>query len=111
MLKARYIKSILGLGLGLVLGGPALAAETVEITIREYKYDPVELRIKSGTTVKWTNLEKRASHSILFIGAGGFESERIFPGETWQRTFDTPGEYRYTCGPHPEMRGRIDVIE
>jgi plastocyanin len=86
-------------------------ADTVEVVIAEYKYDPAELKIKVGTTVRWTNSEKRVSHSILFTGEGGFESDRFFPGESWERTFDKPGSYPYSCGPHPEMRGLIEVTE
>jgi plastocyanin len=85
------------------------AAETVEVTILDYKFNPAQLTIKAGTTVKWTNAEKRTTHSVLFSGPGGFESERFFPGESWQRTFDKPGSYPYGCGPHPEMKGLIEV--
>ena len=95
------------------LAWPALpvVAQTVEVNIRDYKFEPSQLEIKAGTAVKWTNQEKRTSHSVLFTGPGGFESERMFPGESWQRTFDKPGTYAYTCGPHPEMKGGIDVTE
>ena len=86
-------------------------AQTADVSIREHKYEPAELKVKVGTAVKWTNNEKRTSHSIFFTGPGGFESERIFPGESWQRIFDKPGTYAYTCGPHPEMKGRIEVTE
>lgn len=86
-------------------------AQAVEVGIQDYKYNPPEIKVKAGTTVKWVNNEKRASHSILFTGPGGFESDRIFPGESWQRVFDKPGIYVYTCGPHPEMKGRIEVTE
>lgn len=88
-----------------------VAAQTVEVGIREYKFEPAELKIKVGTTVKWINQEKRTSHSVLFTGPAGFESERMFPGESWQRTFDKSGTHAYTCGPHPEMKGRIEVVE
>lgn len=86
------------------VGGPV-----VEVTILDYRFNPPQLSIKAGTTVRWLNHEKRTTHSVLFTGAGGFESERFFPGESWQRRFDTPGRYEYTCGPHPEMKGLIDV--
>lgn len=89
---------------------PSLA-QSVDVGIKDYKYDPPEVKVKVGTAVKWINHEKRTSHSILFTGPGGFESERIFPGESWLRVFDKPGTYPYTCGPHPEMRGRIEVTE
>jgi plastocyanin len=39
------------------------------------------------------------------------ESERMFPEDTWSRTFDTAGSYPYRCGPHPEMEGKIDVVD
>jgi plastocyanin len=87
----------------------AHAAETVEVTILDYKFVPPKLTIKAGTAVKWINAEKRTTHSVLFTGPGGFESERFFPGESWQRTFDKPGSYPYACGPHPEMKGLVEV--
>jgi plastocyanin len=87
----------------------AVAAQTVEVLIQDYKFIPARLTIKAGTTVKWINREKRTTHSVLFTGPGGFESERFFPDESWQRTFDTPGSYPYSCGPHPEMKGHVDV--
>jgi plastocyanin len=86
-------------------------AQTMEIMIRDYRYQPAELVIQPGTTVKWINDEKRVSHSILFTGPDGFESERIFPGESWERRFDKPGRYPFSCGPHPEMQGVITVSE
>ena len=90
--------------------GQALA-QTMEVGIKDYQFEPAELKIKAGTTVKWVNNEKRTTHSVLFTGPGGFESERFFPGESWQRAFDKPGVYPYSCGPHPEMKGMIEVGE
>lgn len=86
-------------------------AQTVEVSIQDYKFLPAELKIKAGATVKWINNEKRTTHSVLFTGPGGFESDRFFPGESWQRRFDKPGVYPYSCGPHPEMNGKIEVTE
>jgi len=83
--------------------------QIVEIVIRDYSFQPAELKIRAGTIVRWTNQEKRVSHSVLFTGSEGFESDRIFPGESWERRFDKPGVYPFTCGPHPEMHGSIEV--
>ena len=91
------------------LVGVVRADQVVEIAIRDYSFQPAELKIRAGTTVRWTNQEKRVSHSVLFTGPGGFESDRIFPGESWKRRFDKPGVYPFTCGPHPEMHGNIEV--
>lgn len=89
----------------------APAPEHAEVAILDYKYQPATLKIKAGTVVRWTNKEKRVSHSILFTAPAASESERIFPGESWERRFDKPGKYTYTCGPHPEMQGVIEVSE
>ena len=94
-----------------VANGPSTAATAVEVSIEDYKFQPADLRIKVGTTVKWINKEKRTSHSVLFTGPGGFESERFFPDESYSRKFDKPGTYTYSCGPHPEMLGKIEVVE
>ena len=85
------------------------AGEPARVSMRDYKFEPAELRVKTGDTVRWTNDEKRVSHSVLFLGPDGFESERMFPGESYARTFDKPGRHEYTCGPHPEMKGLIVV--
>ena len=102
-------RDVVKLVAGLALWPLGAAAQTVDVLIQDYKYLPAVLKIRAGTSVKWTNNEKRTTHSILFTGPGGFESERIFPGESWQRKFDTPGSFAYSCGPHPEMKGQIDV--
>lgn len=86
-------------------------ADASEVRIEKYSFNPSELKIKVGTSVKWVNNEKRASHSIMFPGEGGRESDRLLPGDSWERRFDRPGRYPYTCGPHPEMHGTIEVTE
>ncbi|RPH67442.1 MAG: plastocyanin [Burkholderiales bacterium] len=94
---------------GLLLSPLRADAQAAEVRIQDYTFAPAEITVKAGTTVKWTNAEKRASHSILFTGVGGFESDRFFPDESWERRFDKPGRYPYTCGPHPEMKGLVVV--
>ena len=98
-------------GLAGTLAAPAIlaAGPTVDVIIVDYQYRPARLAVKAGTTVRWINQEKRTTHSVLFTGPGGFESERFFPGDSWERRFDQPGLYPYTCGPHPEMKGLVEV--
>lgn len=89
---------------------PLSAQQTVEVVIQNYRFEPAQVRIRAGDTVRWTNQEKRTSHSVLFPPEQGGESERLFPQETWQRRFETPGQYPYSCGPHPEMKGVVEVV-
>lgn len=97
----------------LLAGIPAAAASgtVVEVSIDKMKFVPQHVRIRPGTTVKWVNHERRNNHSILFPQEGHLESERLFPGESWERTFDKPGLYPYICGPHPEMTGSVEVAD
>ena len=89
--------------------GAVQAADVVDVRMREYRFVPEKIVVKAGTAVRWTNDEKRASHSVLFP-AEKLESERLLNGESWERRFDRPGVYPYTCEPHPEMKGTIEVL-
>ena len=93
-----------------LVSSAAFAQKPVEVTIRDYRFSPQEVRIKAGESVKWINAEKRTSHSVLFPAESGLESERLFPDERWQRTFKLPGVYKYRCGPHEEMTGTVTVL-
>lgn len=93
-----------------ICSGIAAAADVIEVKIRDYKFVPERISVKPGTTVKWINEEKRASHSIWFRDERLPESERMFQGDSWERKFDKAGVYPYTCGPHPEMNGIVEVV-
>ncbi len=81
----------------------------IEVSIYKYKYIPEVLVIKAGQTVRWVNNEKRQYHSVWFEENGEAESDYLFPKEFLDKKFDTPGEYKYRCGPHPEMIATIIV--
>lgn len=106
-----WLQMIQALGLLALVSFSAFGQQSVTVTIQEYRYQPAEVRIKVGDTVKWVNREKRTSHSVLFPAEGGLESERFFPDESWQRRFAKPGRYPFHCGPHPEMTGVVVVEE
>jgi plastocyanin len=89
----------------------ATAQTVVEVRIADYRFDPPTVSIKAGDSVRWTNQEKRTSHSVQFPDENGLESERLFPEESWLRRFEQPGRYPYQCGPHPEMKGEVLVAE
>ncbi len=95
------------------LMAPAARADvlgsTVEVVIDNFRFEPAAVTIHAGDTVRWINREKRTSHSVLFPGKPSLESDRLFPDESWQRRFDTVGDFPYTCGPHPDMKGVVHV--
>lgn len=87
------------------------AGQTVEVNIADYRFQPQEIRIKPGDTVRWVNREKRTSHSVIFPDGRTAESERLFPDEHWEHTFPQAGSFPYRCGPHPEMTGVVHVAD
>lgn len=96
----------------LLLGGLALAdGSVVEVEMRDYGFHPAELEVTAGTTVRWVNAERRTSHDAYFAGED-LGSERLFPGESWERTFGEPGIYPYHCRPHEnrDMEGVVTVV-
>ena len=86
---------------------------TVTVLLYKYRFCKPETTVKAGTTVRFLNVDKRTSHSVWFKEAGQAESERFFPEEFVEMTFDTPGTYPFLCGPHWEqenMRGVLTVV-
>lgn len=86
------------------------------VLVKVYKYNfcPVNLTVKKGTRVRWLNIDKRTSHSVWMKDAGIKESERFFPEEMFEFTFQDSGPYPYLCGPHWEtqkMRGFVRVSD
>ena len=94
---------------------PAMAA-TYEVKMGSdtgmLQFDPAELTIKTGDTVKWVN-NKMAPHNAVFE-SDGVESHKqlVFsPGESYETTFSEAGEFSYYCEPHrgAGMVGKIVV--
>lgn len=72
-------------------------------------YFPIAIEINPGTTVTWTNNDA-VIHTVTDVEKT-FDSEFIQAGETWQYTFEKPGQYDYLCTLHPWMKGTVSVIE
>ena len=89
-----------------------------------FQFAPADITIKVGTTVQWVNasrnrhsstsdpqFEKQAGQAIRPPGVEPWSSVFLTNSQTFQRTFDTPGEYRYFCRNHEQfgMLGTITV--
>jgi len=95
-----------------VVALPVLAGgEAVVISIKGFTFNPPEITIPVGATVRWENDEKRQYHSVWFEAQGDPEPDYFFPEEFYERQFDRVGEFPYRCGPHPEMTGVVRVVE
>jgi plastocyanin len=90
-----------------------------------FKFEPAEITIKAGTTVKWVNdsenrhtatgdpqFEKQAGQVQLPNGVPVWGSPFIGNGETFSQTFTVPGKYQYMCRNHGQfgMEATITVV-
>jgi len=80
------------------------------VTMYKYNFCPAEITVKPGTTVRWVNVDKRTSHSVLVPDSGEPESDRAFPEEIIEMTFLTAGDNKYLCGPHWETHDMIGMV-
>jgi plastocyanin len=86
-------------------------------------YLPRQLTVHSNDTVTWINNDTEA-HTVTSGTSAGieslmnnkrgtpnglFDSASFKPGQTWTRTFTTPGTYTYFCTIHPWMEGVVTV--
>ena len=92
-------------------GGGAAAGETVEVDIPSISFDPADVTVKAGTTVKWTNTDD-LPHTVTKDGGPGadFDSGNLNPGGgEFEQTFDEPGKVDYVCTIHPGQAGSVTV--
>ncbi len=94
-----------GVGTGGGTGGGSTGAPSV--TIADFRFAPSVLTVAQGTTVTWTN-SGLARHTVA-SNDGTFHSPDVRSGQTYTRTFSTPGTYTYICDIHPDMTGTIAV--
>jgi plastocyanin len=86
-------------------------SKEVVVEIYKKKFIPSHITINVGDTVIWKNIEKRQYHNVWFKQLVKEEPDYFFPDETYQRSFESAGEFPYECGPHPKMKGRVTVVE
>ena len=76
-----------------------------EIEILVKGFDPTELTVKKGTTVKWVN----TAPAVRILG-GNVRSPNLKSGDTFEYTFDKAGEYTI-IEVLSKARGKVIVTE
>lgn len=138
MRRRRFLAAAGAAGATAVGGCLGLATDAsgdYDVGMTAEAFKPAELTVAVGETVVWRNTSTRA-HSVTAYGSqlpdgaayfatGGYGSERaareawdgrngaIANGETYEYTFEVPGEYGYFCIPHEAagMDGTVRVEE
>jgi plastocyanin len=83
---------------------------TVQIAYRNIAIAPDTLKVKAGTTVRWTNYDP-VDHNVTSRGGpAGFTSGNFGEGKTFEVRLTKPGVIHYLCTIHPTtMNGTIEV--
>jgi plastocyanin len=84
---------------------------TVQISYHNIAIDPDTLKVKVGSTVKWTNLDPVEHNVTSKAGPISFASKNFGEGHTFEVKLTKPGVINYVCTIHPTtMNGTIEVV-
>ena len=108
MTNMRSLTNVVFAGVAaLFLAAAPAGAENVSVKIGNFTFGPQELKVKSGTTVTWTN-DDDIPHTVT-SSTMVFKSKALDSEDKFSFTFTTPGTYQYFCSLHPHMTGTIVV--
>lgn len=98
--------------IGIFLFSPQTAhADTKEVYILDFQFNPQVVIISPGDTIKWTNKDTvpHTATSDSQNGSDAWDSGSLDTGKSYSKTFTTPGTYAYHCTFHPNMQSIIQV--
>ena len=92
-------------------GSDGASPRVVAVDMRDVAFKPRNLSVEAGTIVRWTNSDAEILHTVTKVGGPGeaFDSGNVFPGKTYERSFDEPGRIDYVCVLHDGQAGSITV--
>jgi plastocyanin len=89
---------------------PVLAG-TAQIAYRNITVRPNTMRVKAGTTIRWTNYDEVRHNVTSQGGPQRFASKDFGPGGYFQIKLTRPGLVLFKCTIHPAtMNGAIEVV-
>jgi plastocyanin len=84
------------------------SAET-SVKVFDNDFEPRDLTVHRGSTITWDFKGKRP-HNVTDDN-GGFASETLAQGDSWQFVADKTGVFTYSCTLHHAMQGTLTVID
>jgi plastocyanin len=84
----------------------------VNISYHEIAIEPDTVKVKVGSTIKWTNHDPVEHNVTSASGPTRFASKNFGEGGTFEIKVNTPGVIHYRCTLHPAtMNGTIEVVK
>lgn len=101
--------TLLLVGLMAVQAQNTPASAKPEMVIQNFAFQPKELKVKVGTTVKFTNKDALA-HSAT-ADDKSFDARLLEQNQSKEIRFAKAGTFKLHCGLHPSMTATIVVSE
>jgi plastocyanin len=84
----------------------------VQVAYRNIAIDPDTVRVKVGSTIKWTNYDPVEHNVTSKSGPTSFTSPNFGEGHSVEFKMTKPGVIHYLCTIHPAtMNGTIEVVK
>lgn len=84
---------------------------TVQIAYRNIAIEPDAVKVKVGSTIKWTNYDEVPHNVVSESGPMHFASSQFGEGGTYEIKVVKPGVIHYECTLEPTtMNGTIEVV-
>ncbi|HXR29335.1 MAG TPA: plastocyanin/azurin family copper-binding protein [Solirubrobacteraceae bacterium] len=84
---------------------------TVQVAYRNIAISPDTLRVKVGSTIRWTNYDSVEHNVTTASGPQQFASKNFGEGASFEVKLTRPGTIHYRCTIHPTtMNGTIAVV-
>ena len=85
-------------------------AADLTITMSNQRFSDNDIKIRAGDSVLFTNADKISYNVQIMDNKGNVNDIGLQkPGETTKSNFNDAGEYKVTCGIHPNMLLKIKV--
>ena len=81
---------------------------TVNIDMKNIRFDPAEQKVSVGQKVVWTN-QDTVDHNVVAKDGADFKSKEFGKDGTYEFTPRKAGTIKYSCTLHPGMDGTLTV--
>lgn len=78
------------------------------VDIRKFIFEPADLTIGKGDTVKWVNRDI-VPHTATELKSAAWDTGKLARNQEGAVVFDQAGTHTYKCAFHPHMKGRVHV--
>ncbi len=110
VLSLSFVAFAIAFALAIPFLPASRAATTVDVQIVNLAFQPADITIQPGDTVRWTNTVTTLHSVVSDVGsAETFSSPNLGQNDVFTHTFDNIGVFDYHCGIHPSMHGSVTV--